>query len=761
VLKIAPSADSSGARSVPAVAEIKLPKANPASRIEALDHLPAEVNYFIGNDPAKWRTNVPTFKRIKYSEIYPGIDLVASGRARSLSLRFVAHPGADVGAIRVRVEGTARVVPGSGSRLALAAGGSGAKFFIERPTVDLGGGRGAVPLEHYQVALAQDGATTDPNDNGTVNIVNNPQLVYSTLLCGTDTGGAEIGGQETGRDIAGAIAVDGQGLIYVSGGTESVDFPLTPNAFQSTDHGATRGLPNAFVTVLDPSQPPDAQLIYSTYLGGSGQDCTGKTCGNDRGDSAIAALGPSGLIYLAGATYSADFPVTSGALQTVNRAFGGNKNAANLWGPSNAFFAVLDRNAPPSQQLVYSTYLGGTGGELGQSLAVDSAGLAYIGGVTASTDFPVTPNAFQRTNRGFKGRNPNNYSSNGFLSIIDPTKSGQDSLKYSTYFGGSFVKKLGSGDAVSSLAMGPKGRVYLTGEATSVDFPITRSTAFQKALRTVPHHPKLWVEHGFVAVLDPSKPARRQLVYSTYLGGTNIDGPHAIALDRKGFVYVAGSTCMNGVEKTDDFPTTSSAFLRSFPHPETDGCRAFLSKLDLRKRGKGELAYSTYLGGGLPQVVNGFVLDTGDDAFALAVDARGLAYLVGRTFDSNFPVTPTALQPTGAGAPNVFVSVLDPSAKGRASLLYSTYLGGRFDEPTVGAITLLPRGILYLAGFTGAVNWPVTANAFEQARPIPSATPSGYDAISCGFAAAISAILPTPTPTATRTPRARVTPTPR
>ncbi|MFZ0693876.1 MAG: SBBP repeat-containing protein, partial [Alphaproteobacteria bacterium] len=373
----------------------------------------------------------------------------------------------------MRVEGTAQVAPGSSRGVALSAGGGAPKFLIETPIIERGEG-GVVPVEDYQVALAQDSGSAAPNDQGTVNLINNPQVIYSSLLAGSGTAGPKTGGSPpVGRDFGLGITVDAQGLVYITGQTESIDFPVTSNAFQGADNGAGRGLPNVFVTVLDPSKPPDSQLIYSTYLGGSGEDCAGKACTSERGDRGFAiALGPNGLIYLAGQTFSSDFPVTSSAFQSVNRAFGTTANPANLWGPSNAFFAVIDRSATPAQQLVYSTYLGGTGGEQGFGVAVDTTGLAYVGGMTASTDFPVTPSAFQNANRGFQGVPLSGASSSGFVSILDPTKKGKSSLKYSSYLGGSFAKRMGAGDAVISVALDPSGLVYLTGNATSTSFPV-------------------------------------------------------------------------------------------------------------------------------------------------------------------------------------------------------------------------------------------------------------------------------------------------
>lgn len=468
------------------------------------------------------------------------------------------------------------------------------------------------------------------------------------------------------------------------------------------------------------------------------------------------AVGQQGYIYVTGDTYSPDFPVTANALPESNRSFG--RSPSNNFGPANAFLTVINPNAAGDKQLVYSTYLGGTGGELGDGLAVDSQGHAYVAGMSDSIDFPVTANGFERVNRA-SSPNPGNVNPNGFLSIVDPAKRGASSLLYSTYLGGS------QGDIVDAIALGPKGLVYLTGEAVSKDFPIT-STAFKPKIGSVPAgHPADFVVDSFFTVLDPSKVGPLQLVYSTYLGGTNEDIGNAIAVDGNGFGYVGGQTCISGLELTDDFPTTLGAFQTTYPKDPNTECVAFMSKLNPKAAGRASLVYSTYLAAphAAPAGPSGVTFQY-TEARGIAVDSSGLVYLGGPTDATLFPITPGALQPTMGGIINCFITVIDPRGHGAADLVYSTYLGGYAgDQPEAGGgFALGPGNLVYIAGVANSMDFPVTSNAFEEKRPRAMASNAvfgTYYAADNGFASVlnpgVAEILP-----ATPTPKSKLTPTP-
>ncbi len=718
-LKLEGSQPRNGRPTGPAVARVVFAGAAPSTEVEGIDPRPTRVSYFVGNQAEKWRSNVPVFSGVKYAGIYPGVNLLVAAGEKSLSLRLVAAPDARTEALQPRLEEDAfGALDGAGG--VVVSDRNGASFVFERPRL-YQDGREVVSGLEWRLALATEAnnslaSSEDPSASPSAtptpvpvpNVINNPQLVYSTFLGGTGMGTKPRAIVPFG-DMAFGVAVDQRSRIYVTGYTTSLDFPISSGALQNSDKGASNGDPNVFVSVIDPSLPPDAQLVYSTYLGGSGCPAGSDLCPN--GDIGWAiAVGEQGYIYVTGYTFSPDFPVTANALQKSNRCFG--RDPSNNFGPANAFLTVINPNAGGDKQLVYSTYLGGTGGELGDGLAVDSQGHAYVAGMSDSIDFPVTASGFERVNRA-SSSNPGNVNPNGFLSILDPSKSGANSMLYSTYLGGS------QGDIVDAVALGPKGLVYLTGEAVSQDFPITPS-AFKPKIGSVPAgHPADFVVDSFFTVLDPSKLGPLQLVYSTYLGGTNEDIGNAVAVDGNGFGYVGGQTCISGLELTDDFPTTLGAFQTTYPKDPNTECVAFMSKLNPKAAGRASLVYSTYLAA--PQAPPGpsGVAQQYTKARGIGVDSSGLVYLGGVTNTTAFPITPGALQPTQGGINNCFISIIDPRAHGAADLAYSTYLGGDAgDEPeTGGGFALGPGNLVYIAGEANSMDFPVTSNAFEERRP--------------------------------------------
>jgi hypothetical protein len=372
----------------------------------------------------------------------------------------------------------------------------------------------------------------------------------------------------------------------------------------------------------------DPTLVYSTYLGGSGAD----------GGNAIA-VDASGNAYVAGLTLSSDFPSTPGALQTTSG------------GDYDVFVTKL--NAAGSA-LVYSTYLGGSGYEAAGGIAVDASGNAYVTGETVSTNFPTTPGAFQTTLNG---------PYNGFVTKLNAASS---ALVYSSYLGG-------GGDYGQAIAVDASGSAYVTGYASSSNFPTTPG-AFQTTFGG-------WRD-AFVTKVNAAGSA---LVYSTYLGGSDYDGGSGIAADVSGNAYVTGST------SSIDFPTTPGAFQTAFSGYED----AFVTKLNAAGSA---LLYSTYLG------------RSGGWGSAIAVDASGNAYVTGEA-ENDFPTTPGAFQATSGGCDDAFVSKLNASG---SSLLYSTYLGGSSCDYGYG-IAVDASGNVYVTGDTMSSDFPTTPGAFQTA----------------------------------------------
>jgi hypothetical protein len=630
VLALSPRPTEGEGQGEGAVLRMRFVGANLKTRVEGQEKLPGIVNYFIGNDPKKWRTNIPTYAKVRHKNVYPGVDLVYYGNQRQLEYDFVVAPGADPNRIKLAFQGAEDIrIDGQGDLILQVSGGGvrllkpnvyqningkkqiiAARYILQASSVPSplegeGQGEGAgVPVQvGFQVA-AYD--TSRP-------LIIDPVLFYSTYLGGN------------GSDAAFGIAVDAAGNGYVTGGTDSTDFPTTPGAFQTAGNGV------AFVTKLNPT---GSGLVYSTYLGGTG------------GVSGFGiAVDAAGNAYLIGVTSSTNFPTTVGAFQST---FGGD---------SDAFATKLN---PTGSGLVYSTYLGGTADEFGFSIAVDSVGNAYATGRTGSANFPTTVGAFQTTFAGGLF--------DGFVTKLNPTGSG---LVYSTYLGGS-----GTDSAVfAGIAVDTVGNAYVTAETGSTNFPTTPG-AFDTSL-----------DGGdcFVTKLDPTGAA---LAYSTYLGGSGGELCIRIALDTAGNAYVTGST------DSTNFPTTAGAFQTIYGGGLSD---VIVTKLNPFGSG---LLYSTYIGG------------TGDDEGAgIALDAAGNAYVTGFTDSTNFPTTVGAFQPASAGDGDAFVTKLNPSGSG---LVYSSYLGGGgFDWSLAVALDALPNPNAYVTGQTDSTNFPTTPGAFQ------------------------------------------------
>jgi hypothetical protein len=351
--------------------------ANPNTKLTATGRHTGTVNYFTG---AERHTNLPTYERLTYRDLWPGIDMLVGGNSGKLEYEFVVRPGAKISDIRLAYTGAERVsLSRSGGLLIHTPLGT---LRDARPrTFQRVDGRRVAVETRYTLAGGSYGFTVGEHDRGRPLLID-PSLAYSTYLGGS------------AYDVGFGIALDSAGAAYVAGETQSTDFPTTAGAFDTSSNGS-----EAFVTKLNPA---GTGLAYSTYLGGSGSDA-------GRG----IAVDSAGAAYVTGETSSTDFPTTAGAFD------------ASLDGVFDAFVTKLD---PAGSGLAYSTYLGGSDGEAfgeeGRGIAVDSSGAAYVAGGTGSRDFPTTAGAFDTT---FTGG-----SEDAFVTKLNPAGS---SLTYSTYFG--------------------------------------------------------------------------------------------------------------------------------------------------------------------------------------------------------------------------------------------------------------------------------------------------------------------------------------
>ena len=632
VLSLQQRTNDSQKKPVTNVLRMELKGANPAAEVEGRDLLPGKSNYFVGNDPKNWRTNVATFAKVNYRAVYEGVDLVYYGNQRQLEYDFIVAPNADASQIRWAVPTADKAELDEAGGLVLHVNGSDVQ--MKKPVVyqTIKGERIEIAASYSiqspksKIQNQEVGFTLGLYDHAAPLVIDPVVVFTSSLLDGN------------GADSANDIAVDPSGNAYVTGSTASTNFP-TVNAIQTTLNGTQ----DVFISKYNVT---GTALIYSTYLGGSS--------GFENGwDIAVDAAGNA---YVAGRTTSLDFPVTAAtafqATKTTNNtidggfvtklnangtlgystylyspqgtsAFGiGTDGAGNAYVTgrtgtgfpitasafsstnfNSGFLTKLNTNASGSASLVYSTYLGPTGFAEGHAIAVDAAGNAYITGNANSTSTNFTsPGAFQTT---FGGG-----TSDAFVIKFNTNLSGAASRIYSTYLGGSGQDFGGQSvpSGSKAIAIDTAGNAYITGFTTSTNFPT--ANAFQAA--------NAGATDAFLAKLNPAGSA---LVYSTYLGGSGAssnDEGRSVAVNVAGNAYVVGLTA-----SSTNFPT-------AFPLATADGTTggAFLAKF---APGGNTLVYSTRFGA------------VGLQGLGLALDGAGNAFTSSNQGSVNEIADPTVI----------------------------------------------------------------------------------------------------------------------
>lgn len=590
-------------------------------------------NYFRGNDPAKWRTGIANFARVRYANILPGVDLVYHGSQQQIEYDFVIAPGTSPDAISVAFSGARAMEIGSHGELVLHTHDGD---LVQNPPVvyqDIDGTRRAVDGRYAIEGENRIGFIVGDYDH-TQPLVIDPTLAYSTYLGGNDL------------DESLAMSVDASGNVYLTGLAVSPNFPgVTGSSLQPAPGGDYDG----FVTKINAD---GTAILWSTYLGGSG--------GNEYGQS--IAVDASGSVYVAGSTNSSDFPgIGAGSLQP---AYGG------YW--RDMFLVKL---APTGDSLAYSTYVGGNGDESAGNIRVDGSGGVYVSGQTSSTNFPgVTSKSIQSSNAGgyegvlfhvnadataidwatylggsgddycgamaldasgnvyvvctsnsstFTGVNGSalqpSFAGNEDMVILEVDSSGSSVLA-GTYFGGS------GDDEAYGVGLDGSGNVYVLGTTSSTDFPGVTGTSFQPSNAG-----------GYDATLTKFNPSLSSVAYSTYIGGSADDYAEGLAVDAAGNCYVAGST------SSTTFPGIDSSSIQSSNGGGSDAF-AFV----MNPSGTATVM-STFLGG-----------SDDDQAIALAIDASGGLYLTGCTTSANYPITGGVLQTTyGGGDADAFVSKIN------------------------------------------------------------------------------------------------------
>ena len=603
------------------VVRMQMDGSNPDSHAEGLDLQLVKSNYFRGTGSSQWQTGIENFGRVRFHEVYPGIDVIYRGDSEDLEYDWIVRPGADPNRILLKFEGVESLDLTAGGDLVLrTASGS---LTHKKPNIFQKSGLHSTEviegkyeiLDGFRVRL--DIGAYDRR----LPLIVDPVLVYSSYLGGS------------GLDQGNAIAVDSTGAAYVGGTTASSNFPVFPARTAPPGQG--------FITKVSPD---GKTIVYSTYISGT-SSITG------------LAIDASGEVFVTGSTSSTDFPTVNAFQSKLNK---------DILSHDSAFVSKLNA---AGNALLYSTYLGGSQDDEGKAIAVDAAGSAYVAGDAFSADFPVVK-AIQSKKSS---------SIDVFVTKFSPDGS---TLQYSTFLGGD------SGDKSFGIAVDPSGNAYVTGQTASTNYPTFNAlqSTFQFAA-------------AFVTKINPSGTA---FVYSTYLGGVGASGStvgYAIAADSSGNAYVGGADSTNVLPARTLCPLCGGG---------TDG---FVTKLGPT----GSVFYSAYLAG--PSL---------DKVMGIAVNSRGEPWVTGLTSSSTFPTTADAImKPQSIFATQVFITHLSRTGN---TIIYSTCLSGTNSGDDEGhAIALDANDDPYVTGMADSTDFP-TLTPFQKNKGTTNTGPYDGDA---------------------------------
>jgi hypothetical protein len=551
----------SGRASVSESIEMKLIGAASDPVIVGEEQQPGMANYFIGNDPNKWQTNVPIYKKVHYKNIYPGIDLAYYSSQLRIEHDYIVAAGSNPNQIQLKINGADEVNVDANGDLILKKHGDEIRLQAPVAYQESNGIRTGVEAKYSVQASGRVHFAIGKYDK-TKSLVIDPVLVYGTYLGGS------------GFDQGTGIAVDNDGNSYIAGCTDSTDFPLA-----SSNQTAPSSM-NAFIAKVNSS---GSALVYADYIGGSSYDC-----------ASAMTLDGSDDAYLTGGTYSQDFPTVS-PYQSANN--------------SNASAAFVTEVSPDGSSLLYSTYLSGSAYTRASSLGLDSSGDIYVAGWTQSTDFPVA-NAYQSAVSPNQG---GNYGQYGFVTEF---AAGGQSLVYSTYYAGSATASPGCQSCwplpysnITGMTVAPSGNVYVTGDTNTDDFPVTQN-AYQTARETNDN-----AAVGFIGTFSSSG----GLTNSTYYGAQPTSSgflglwPSAIAIDSNGSTYVVGTTYNGG----NPIPVTTP----NLCNPAQTQCSiGFITKFDPTGL---NVIYSTYLSPGIDVEPIAVTVDSNGDAYVYSQSSGG------------------------------------------------------------------------------------------------------------------------------------------
>src|SRR5580704_14373622 len=712
---------------------------NPIAKVEGRGQNIARINYFVGRDPSRWHTNIPTVNEVVTRDAWPGID-VSYGRdpaaPGAVECVFTVRAGADLTAIRLAFDASGAIALTPDGNVEAVVAGRSVTFTRPKVFEEDADGRHEVaaklvaittkaPTASHQLQVRFEVARHDR----AARLIIDPSLIYSTYFGGSGQPNASTIFDGTG-DRVNAIALDNDSNEYLTGATTSPDFPASNDAFlvpcQRCDP--------AFVTKIDGKT---GAIIYSTLLGGG----SGTNEGQGYGDAGNGiAIDSSGNAYIAGATFSTNFPTTPGVLFA----------SCSFAGP----IPFVTKLSADGSALVYSTYLEkGAVQDYGNAIAIDGLGNAYVTGVingnafaivlngtgtaatyavslASATGYAVALTSKQEMWIGGQSNGKNFPTTSGacqrkcgqcerarawFVSLLNPSKgSTRASLAYSTYLGGS-----SAGNNISAIAVDSKNRAWAVGSADVSSLPGKKSDVHcTKGSKCG--------NHALLAIINASRSGGASLSGSEYFGGDGSDTANAI--------YLSGNTAYVGGQTTSsNFPVTSNAVQSTYT-PCGGPCLtsrgpAFVLVVNPSSK---KISFSTILGGATvpsPTSSNGTnkipSLVEIDGVDGIAVDGNGVIHAAGLTYASGFPTSSDAHESTCKACATLgsdgFIARINPTAAtGAEALEYSSFIGGGGPSSAgdyAAGVAMDNTGAVYVAGYTTSPDFPVTAGAFQQTCP--------------------------------------------
>lgn len=651
--------------------------ANSSAQISGDGALAGKINYLTGNNPAQWRSNVPTFARARVEGIYPGINLVYYGSQQQLEYDFTIAAGANPSSIAIRFDGADKVSVNAQGGLVLKLGDR--EILQPKPLVyqTVGGAREEIS-GGYKILDAHEVTFAVGNYDRTLPLVIDPVLGYSTYFGGTldETAWAvALNTLNTNVYVVGqtlSLLAMKKGDVFASTNMFEKDSPFSfpTNMVVQNTFGGGKLTGDGFVARFDST---GTNLIYLTYLGGTNDDFVSSV-----------AVDAADHAFVTGFTDSTNFPVSTNALYPN---IGGIQNARNNAFPGDAFITEL---APDGSSFIYSTYFGGSGVEAGYGITIDAAGDAYITGITGSTNFPVTTNAVQ-----------DHLATTNYNAFVAEIGFGGSPLIFSTYLGGTNL------DAGEGIALDADNDILVCGFTASTNFPTFNTTNTVLNAGDLPKKKNgPFDTDAFVAKFTPSgtiPPSGTNLIYSTLLGSTNDDVAYRIICDADDNAYVTGYS------GSPNFPDTETNVPGLYSRGGKNNANssdfdAFLTKFDTN----GVIVYSALFGGKNSDIGYGVAL--------AALDTTNYVFVAGTTSSTDFPitnVTDTAgtLRSKNSGGSDIFVTAFSTTSTNITGMIYSGYLGGKKNDSGYN-LAVDPSGNAYVVGQTGSKDFPLT-NAFQ------------------------------------------------